>query len=280
MASDDNAAQVEFWNAVAGQKWVDHQSDLDMLLAGVSDMVLTASAAARGERVLDVGCGAGSLSFALAALVGHEGRVQGVDISVPLLQQAKAVSGGNVDFKLADAQDHAFGQGVFDLIASRFGVMFFADPLAAFRNFARALRPGGRIHFAAWSGPEVNPFFTIPMRVVVARLGPVDPVPPDAPGPMAFRDIPRVLGILRQAGFVKCEGRQVATALHHAGGSAAVTRLLMTIGPAGRVVAEKGGTVADLAAIEAALLAELQALDTPQGIAIPAGINMFSAVRA
>ncbi len=185
----------------------------------------------------------------------------------------------NVDFLLADAQDHAFARDAFDLIASRFGMMFFADSGAAFRNMATALKPGGRMHFACWAGPEHNPFFTLPQAVAVARLGPVEPVPPEAPGPMAFRDIGRVTGLMAEAGLSGAEGRMERIDLHHPGTRDHVASVLVSVGSAGRVIIEKGGTAEDIAAIRAALAEALRPYEAADGVRIPAGINMFSAVR-
>ena len=205
--TEANADQATFWNAQPGQNWVDFQADLDAQLSEVTDRLLAACAARPGERVLDIGCGAGGSTLALAAAVGAVGSVLGLDLSEPLLARAEErrrdLALGNVRFARGDAQDHPFAPGGFDLAASRFGVMFFADPVAAFRNIARALRPGGRLVFVAWAGPEHNPWFAIPQRAAVARLGPVAPTPPDAPGPMAFRDAARVTGLLEAAGLAR-----------------------------------------------------------------------------
>jgi SAM-dependent methyltransferase len=283
MPSDDNAAQKAFWTEATGPKWVAHQADLDLVMDSVAALVIGAAEARAGERVLDIGCGTGATSLAFARIVGAEGRVTGADVSETMLARARdrqrEAGLTNIDFVLADAQDHAFAPGASDLIVSRFGMMFFADPLAAFRNMGRALKPGGRMHFAAWAGPEHNPFFTLPQAVAVARLGPVEPVPPEAPGPMAFRDIARVTGMLREAGLAGVEGRMVQTDLHHPGTAEKVASVLVMVGSAGRVIIEKGGTAEDAAAVRDDLSAALRRFETADGVRIPAGINMFSAVR-
>ncbi len=283
MTTGPNVDQSEFWNAQPGRNWVLHDADLDAISANVSGLLLAACAPAPGERALDVGCGAGASTFALAAAVGASGAVLGVDISAPLLRRAEerraALGAGNVAFALADAQDHRFEPGAFDLAASRFGVMFFADPVAAFRNIAAGLRPGGRIAFAAWAGPEANPWFTLPQRVAFARLGPVAQTPPDAPGPMAFRDVDRVCGILAAAGFSAAEGTSVPTDLHHPGGVEAVVRLAAHVGPTARIMRENNGTAVDEAAIAAALAVELAQFRSDDGVRIPARVNIFTALR-
>lgn len=283
MAHASNADQAEFWNGQPGQNWVTHQVDLDAMHAQVTDVLLRACAPQAGERVLDIGSGAGASSFALAAAVAPSGRVQGVDISVPLVQRARerAAERGvaNVAFDVADAQEHPFEPGGFDLAASRFGLMFFSDPVAAFRNIASAIRAGGRIVFAAWAGPEVNPWFAWPQRIAVDRLGAVTPTPPEAPGPMAFRDIDRVRAILGEAGFVRGRGESVAVELHHRGGLEAAVRLSQ-VGPAARILREKNGTAKDLTAITEKVAEEFAQFRTADGIRIPAFVNVFSAERA
>ena len=172
-----NPEQAEFWNAEPGQNWVRHQADLDAISEQASDVLLDAAGPRVGEKVLDVGCGAGTSSFALARSVAPSGYVHGVDISAPLLACAAARRGElgieNVAFENADAQDHPFLSETFDLVASRFGLMFFSDPVAAFQNLRSALRSGGRIAFVAWAGPEHNPWFAWPNQVRngAARLG-------------------------------------------------------------------------------------------------------------
>ena len=167
----------------------------------------------------------------------------GVDISAPLLARAEArraeLGLDGVGFILADAQAHPFAPQGFDLVASRFGMMFFADPVAAFANMRRGLRPGGRIVFAAWAGPERNPWFTLPLRIAEARLGPGAPSDPDGPGPMAFRDLARVRGLLAAAGFAAADAALAQTELHHPGGVARSSTSPSDVGPTARLLREK-----------------------------------------
>ena len=276
-----NADQAEFWNAQPGRNWVAHQADFDAINAGVLQLLLAAAAPAEGETVLDIGCGSGTTSFDFARAVGPSGQVLGLDISEPLLahaeQRRQAAGVGHLRFALGDAQVHAFPPGGADLAASRFGVMFFEDTGAAFRNIATGLRPGGRIAFATWAGPEVNPFFTLPLKVAVARLGPGAPVDPAAPGPMAFRDSDRVLRLLAGAGFVDAAVERVTTDLHHPGGLEAFLRVVPGVGPIARLMREKQGSAEDEAAIIAALAGELEPYRTADGIRIPAGILIYTA---
>lgn len=283
MTQSPNADQVEFWNTQPGLNWVTHEADLDTLMQSVTGLMMDAAAPRARERALDIGCGAGASTLALAEAVGPGGAVLGLDVSAPLLARAEerraACGAANIAFERADAQEHPFAPGAFDLAASRFGVMFFADPVAAFRNIAAALRPGGRIAFAAWAGPEANPWFATPHRVAVARLGPVAATPRDAPGPMAFQDLDRVCGLLTAAGFADVSGETAATDLHHPGGVEAVVALARHVGPTSRVLRERNGTPEDEAAILAALADELGRYGSTDGIRIPAAINVFTARR-
>jgi len=158
-----------------------------------------------GERILDIGCGAGQSTLALAQAVGPAGLAQGLDISRPLLTVAegRAREAGleQARFLEADAQTHAFEPASFDGVFSRFGVMFFADPTEAFRNIRTALKPGGRLAFVCWRSPAENVFMSLPAKAVAHLLPPSPPPVPHAPGPFAFADGDRLKGILETAGF-------------------------------------------------------------------------------
>ena len=201
-----NDEQFEYWNGPEGQHWVDRDTLFDVMLSAFVDPLLDAAAITPDDRVLDVGCGHGATSRA-AARRATNGAAVGLDISEPMLARARerAISEGvgNVEFVHADAQDHDFGDdaGSFDVLISRFGVMFFVDPVAAFTNLATALRPGGRVAFLCWQGIVANQWIAVPAAAMAPIVGPPDPPPPDAPGPFSFGDRDRVHGILDAAGF-------------------------------------------------------------------------------
>jgi len=202
-----NTAQHEFWNTVAGPRWVLLGGLVERRVRAVNDLLLARSEVAAGESVLEIGCGTGAATVPFAQAVGEHGRVVGVDISEPMLAGARkriAESGlGNVSLIEADAQFHPFEPDRFDLITSRFGVMFFADPVAAFRNVLPAARPGGRLCFACWAPLEENKHWLIPYEVALRRLGPPAPSDPRAPGPLALSDPGYVRSILETAGFAE-----------------------------------------------------------------------------
>ena len=202
-----NTAQHEFWNTVAGPRWVLLGGLVERRERADNDLLLARSEVAAGESVLEIGCGTGAATVPFAQAVGEHGRVVGVDISEPMLAGARkriAESGlGNVSLIEADAQFHPFEPDRFDLITSRFGVMFFADPVAAFRNVLPAARPGGRLCFACWAPLEENKHWLIPYEVALRRLGPPAPSDPRAPGPLALSDPGYVRSILETAGFAE-----------------------------------------------------------------------------
>ncbi len=200
-----NTAQHEYWNTVAGPRWVGLGGLVERRVRAVNDLLLARSGVAAGESVLEIGCGTGAATVPFADAVGERGQVVGVDISEPMLAGARkrvAESGlGNILLLEADAQVHRFEAGRFDLITSRFGVMFFADPIAAFTNLLPAARTGGRLCFVSWAPLAENRHWLIPYEVALSHLGPPAPTPPHTPGPLAFSDPGYVRSILEKAGF-------------------------------------------------------------------------------
>ncbi len=198
-----NADQVAYWNGPTGKRWTEQQETMDASLLPMAEAALAAAAARPGEHVLDVGCGTGATTLMLAGQVGASGAVLGVDISQPMLSRARerAAGQGNVSFIEADASTHIFAPRGFDLLFSRFGVMFFADPLSAFRNLHGAMNPSGRMAFVCWRPLRENPFALVPMGAALKHLPPQPPADPNAPGPFAFGDKDRVTGLLSKAGF-------------------------------------------------------------------------------
>lgn len=192
-----------YWDR-AGRVWVEQQALLDRLFQPIAKAVVDRADLRAGETVLDVGCGSGATTFEAAWRVGPEGRAVGADISGALLELARRRVGEQglegVDFVHADAQTHAFDPA-FDAIVSRFGVMFFPDPVAAFANLRRALKPGGRLAFACWRGPEDNAVAQIPLEAAAPFLPEVPKFERNAPGRFGLADPERVRSILAKAGW-------------------------------------------------------------------------------
>ena len=202
--SGPNAEQIKLWNEIAGPNWVDLQESFDAELKPLGLATMERAGVAAGERVIDTGCGTGQATLELARRVGDGGWVLGVDISAPMLDRARsrATESGasNVTFEKADAQTFDFGLPRFDLVFSRFGVMFFDDPRAAFTNLRSALRSGGRLAFACWRDPEDNPWATTALDAVAKHI-PVARPKAGVSGPFGFADSDQVAKILGGAGF-------------------------------------------------------------------------------
>jgi SAM-dependent methyltransferase len=204
MPSTPNAEQKEFW-AREGEEWVRQAARYDSMNAKFGEAMLDAAALQPNENVLDVGCGNGASSLEAARRVQPDGSVLGVDLSAPMLELARhrAVEAGlaNVEFVEHDAQVHVFAQGSFDVVISRFGVMFFENPEAAFANLARAVRPGGRLAMVVWEDILKSEWIVIPGAAAAEHVGFPDFGPPGAPGPFALADRERVEKVLLGAGF-------------------------------------------------------------------------------
>ncbi|MEQ8665064.1 MAG: class I SAM-dependent methyltransferase [Rhodospirillales bacterium] len=276
-----NDKQAGYWNDGAGPKWVRFQGELDASFANVNAALFARAEAAAGETVIDVGCGAGATTFALADRVGPSGRVSGVDISATLLAAARRRAAelglDNVAFLETDAQTHAFELAMADLVASRFGVMFFEDPAAAFANIRTALRPGGRIAFASWAGLERNVWFAGPREAAIRAFGPPPDADPRAPGPLAFSEIDYVTGILRKAGYGDIRAEEAPVTLVHPGPLAKMVNLVSNIGPAVRIADHHGKSDADIAALGPDLEAVFRPFERPDGVHAPATLNFFMA---
>lgn len=202
-----NATQIEFWNGETGQNWVSHDALMEAMLQPLGKAVMDSLSPKPGEHVLDIGCGCGHTSLSLADRVGAEGSVTGIDISAPMLavasQLATEHNAGHksVQFLEADAQTHRFTPESYDAAFSRFGVMFFEDPVAAFTNIRASLRPSGRLAFCCWQPRAVNPFMTVPAMAALELLPAPPEIPPRTPGPFAFEEADYVAEILAEAGF-------------------------------------------------------------------------------
>jgi len=202
-----NAEQIEYWNGDAGKRWAEEDDTMSRLLRPVSEALLDHASVESCRAALDVGCGGGSQSAMLARRLGAGASVLGVDISQPMLDVARdkisqlGDDSAGLDFLLADAASHAFEARSFDLIFSRFGVMFFDDPEAAFSNLRSALAPQGRLAFSCWQPLKDNDWTWIPIQAALQHVAPPERADPHAPGPFAFADPERVRSILGAAGF-------------------------------------------------------------------------------
>jgi ubiquinone/menaquinone biosynthesis C-methylase UbiE len=240
---DKNADQIAYWNGPGGQRWADRQQIQDILLKPIADILIDRARPKPGDYVIDVGCGSGAVSIAAAERVSPTGRVLGIDVSGPMLERARQIApaGLPVDFILADATVYPFEPARFDLLVSRFGVMFFAEPARSFANLRKALKPAGRLAFACWREPRENPFFMLPLQAVYKHAPKLPQLGPEDPGPFSFASEQRVTRILSEAGFSGIAMERCNLTLDPAvgGGLDAAVRSALEIGPAARALAEQ-----------------------------------------
>jgi SAM-dependent methyltransferase len=214
--ASSNTEQARAWDGDEGEYWAAHAAQFDRGVATYHDRFLAAAAIRPTDAVLDVGCGTGQTSRD-AARRASEGHVLGIDLSARMLDVARAAAAAegltNVAFEQADAQVHPFGDAVYDVVISRTGTMFFGDPLAAFANIARALRPGGHLVMLVWQAPQHNEWIS---SIVAATAAGRDlPAPPrDAPGPFSLADPDRVRALLGAAGLTDVTLTGLTGAMH------------------------------------------------------------------
>ncbi len=239
-ADDRNAEQVAYWNGPAGRRWVRRQQEQDALLAPVAEVLLERAAPRPGELVLDIGCGWGGTAIALARRVAPGGRVLGVDVSELMLARARELAPPElpIEFELGDATVYPFEPGKADLLFSRFGVMFFADPARSFANMRKGLRSGARLSFACWREARENPWLMLPLQEACRHVPRLPEVGPDDPGAFSLAAQSRVREILGRAGFAGVQLEPVGLTLDIAigGGLEAAVATAVGIGPTSRAL--------------------------------------------
>lgn len=277
-----NEKQKNYWTNLVGKKWMAMSDEMEQRFAGVSDAVMQQTCLKTGEDVIDIGCGTGSTSLAAARLVGLGGQVRGVDVSEVMLQAAKRLATKfgvlNLDFMLADAQTDSFNLSA-NVFISRFGVMFFEDPIKAFSNFRRNAAPGARLSFAAWAPLSKNEHWQKPLELARKIVGDGIVRRPYAPSPLAFSDADYVRSILVQSGWknARVEERRVDLIGDSFEREAEIACIL---GPSGALLEEKKAGESELKKAEEAFLKHLPnyADVMPDGrVRLPSTINMITA---
>jgi SAM-dependent methyltransferase len=261
------AEQAAFWNGPGGQGWLAAYRRIERSLEPFSRLVLEAANARAGEHVIDIGCGNGATTAELAQVVGPAGHVLGIDISGTLIEAARSHRVDNASFVVGDAASHPFRHQAHDLVFSRFGVMFFGDPIAAFGNFHRALKPDGRVVFVCWRTPQENPWGLIAVRAAAPFLPPIPRPGPEEPGQYSFGDRARVERILKGAGFDSPAIQPVERPVWMGPTVAEIVDSAGRFGPMARAFAD-----ADPGAIEkakAAIAAALEPYQGPDGVVLP-----------
>ncbi len=238
-----NTDQIEYWNSEAGQNWVRNADKLDQLLEPFLGAILERAALSRGEHVLDIGCGAGALTFDAARIVREDRGGVGVDVSAPLVALARQRATQlnlPATFITEDASTFRADKPL-DAAVSRFGVMFFDDPVSAFTSLRRNLRPEGRLVFACWAPLPENAWARFALDAVRPHLSQVPaPPPPGSPGPFAFADPAYLTSILQNAGWRGIHLEPFRPELPLPGETIAETAAFLTeMGPASRLLKEQ-----------------------------------------
>lgn len=276
-----NAAMSDNWNGVGGAHWVDHEARHDRALAAYGDAVLDAAAIRATERVLDIGCGTGALTRA-AARQAADGTALGVDIGRPMVEAARARAAAdgpaNVAFEQADAQVRPFPPGGLDVALSRFGVMFFEDPAAAFANVRRGTTDGGRLAFVCWQSLLHNDWMTVPAGAIAEHVGFPDLGDPHAPGPFSLAEPDRVRSVLADGGFDTVTIDEVAHPMWLGTDVDDAVGYMRNQSIARTLFADKPTELVDRAVD--ALRAALEGLVGPDGIELPARAWLVTARAA
>ena len=272
------AEQAAYWNGPGGQGWLaTYHQRIERSIADLGKDALAAANARPGEHVVDVGCGMGGTTADLARAVGPTGHVLGVDISEPLIDSARSHRVDNATFVMGDATAYPFKEAAYDLVFSRFGVMFFADPVAAFRNLRHALKPTGRLVFLAWRTPQENPWGHVPLRAAAPFLPPMPRPGPEDPGQYSFGERARVERILKEAGFATPRIEPIDRPIWLGSTAAEVAETIGRFGPMARAFAD-----AEPAAIDKARTAIAEALvphQGPHGVMLPGACWLVRAGR-
>jgi SAM-dependent methyltransferase len=276
--SSANSNQIAYWNGPIGKVWAKEQKKRDRDHADITQAALALAAVKPGEQVLDIGCGSRTTTLMLAERAGATGSATGMDISAPMLEVARKRAqemGFAACFIEADATDHPFEAKQFDLAFSQFGVMFFADPVAAFANIHKAMRPSGRLVFACWRHPFENPWSHVPEMAAKPFLPAAAPSDPDAPGRYSFANPDRVKSVLLQAGFHAPEMTKFDARIHLGNTPEEAASSSIDGGPLMRTLADADD--ATRAKVRTAVTERLTRELGPQGVYLTAGAWLVAA---
>ena len=279
--SSPNAREVQYWNSARTRAWADEYEAIDRLFAGLTRVALDHAAPKLGERVIDIGCGSGTTVLKLAARVGPSGYVLGADVSKSSVEKAReriaAAGVHQAEIMLCDVSTHMFPANSFDLIFSRFGVMFFADPVATFANIRKAMKPDGRLALAVFRTLQENKWATAVLAAVRHLVPPITPPGPEEPGQFSWAEAARVRRILETAGFqdVSLTPHDPAMPLAGRGGAAEAASFMLRVGPVVRATSD--ASEEQRKQVRAALKAFFRSHEGPQGIVLQGAIWIVTA---
>ena len=236
-----NDEQFEFWNKGIGQKWVKEDDSMNERFTILTKEFFSRANINKGDRILDIGCGGGITSFEASKLVGENGYVVGADISEILLDLAKKNYSyiKNLEFKYCDVQNYKFKKKSFNKVISRFGVMFFENPIEAFKNINDSIQDGGSLHFVCWTKVMENEFFTAATDIIIKHINKSFPEITRNPGPFAFSEEEYVKLILKASAFKNIKVDEVYSLISTNDSAEKDGDLLLNIGLGGRLLSEE-----------------------------------------
>ena len=246
-----NDEQFEFWNEGIGKKWVEEDDSMNERLSILTKELFLRSNINRNDKILDIGCGGGQTSFEASDMVGENGYVIGADISKILLDLAKSkyANTKNLEFKYCDVQNYKFRENSFNKVISRFGVMFFENPIEAFKNIYNSIQEGGSLNFVCWTNVMENEFFTDPTNIIIRHLNKEFPEITRAPGPLAFSEANYVKEILVSSQFKNVKVEKVYSSISTNDSAEKDGDLLLKLGLGGRLLADANLSKKELSVI-------------------------------
>lgn len=278
-----NLDMSNYWNGDGGKNWIRFEDRMDNSLLAFGRKAVVAANILPGERVLDIGCGCGDTAYEIARKVGPSGKVLGIDISELVLAQARrrlsSTVSNNISFECMDAQTGEFASSGFDVAFSRFGVMFFDDPVMAFKNIRKALSPGGRFVFICWQSRDLNQWVSLPLQVVANHLSIEPPSGPEEPGPFSFGNEIRVSHILKEAGFVDVSINSFLAPFKVGADIDEAVTFLTSIGPASAELAMPDVNESTRMVIADQLRETLRHHQTSQGVELGAATWVATAIN-
>ena len=276
-----NEEQFELWNEGIGKKWVEEDDSMNERLSILTKELFLRLNISRGDKVLDIGCGGGQTSFEASEIVGENGYVVGADISKILLDLAKSkyANTKNLEFKLCDVQNYEFRENSFNKVISRFGVMFFENPIEAFKNIYNAIQEGGSLNFVCWTNVMENEFFTDPTNIIIRHLNKDFPEITRSPGPLAFSEEKYINEILSNSGFKNIKVEKVYSLITTNDSPEKNGELLLNIGSGGRLLADANLSKKELSVIRDEMVEISQKRQKNGKITYKACLNYVSATK-